>query len=179
MTPTEPASQPRSVPPAGEEPRPAPEVRPASIRDAALLARLNDFVHSVHARNRPDVFRSGAAHAELVPIFETHLAREDVRAFVAHLAGRPVGYALAVIADRPGDALVRPRTFVILEHLAVDPRAARTGVATALVEAVRTAGRREGCSSLLTDVWDFNADARAFYEAAGFTPMRHILEQPI
>ncbi|MFF5212723.1 GNAT family N-acetyltransferase [Streptosporangium sp. NPDC000396] len=160
-------------------PSPSAEIRPVSFTDAPLLARLNDFVHSVHALHRPDVFRSQPAHDDLTPIFEAHLAREDVRAFVAHLSGRPVGYALARIVDRPGDALMRASTFIVLEHLAVAPEATRTGVGSALVDAVRTAGRAAGCSRLVTDVWDFNEEALAFYRAAGFAPMRQWLEQSL
>ncbi|GAA4225905.1 hypothetical protein GCM10023075_24720 [Streptosporangium album] len=77
------------------------EIRSASAEDAALLAGLNDSVHSVHALHRPDVFRARPAH------------------------------------------------------------------------------REAGCSRLITDVWDFNKEAQAFYEAAGFAPVRHWLEQPL
>ncbi|MFJ2033132.1 GNAT family N-acetyltransferase [Streptosporangium sp. NPDC087985] len=158
---------------------PSIEIRSASPEDAALLAELNDAVHSVHALHRPDVFRSQPAHDDLVPIFKAHLAREDARAFIARSSGRPVGYALAVIVDRPGDALMQARRFISLEHLAVTSEATRTGVGTALLDAVRTSGREAGCSRLITDVWDFNTEARTFYEAAGLAPMRHWLEQPL
>ncbi|MFC6577913.1 GNAT family N-acetyltransferase [Planomonospora parontospora] len=155
------------------------EIRLASSEDASVLAQLNDFVHAVHARNRPDIFRAEPAAEDLLPIFEAHLAREDVRVFIAQVEGRPIGYALSIIVDRPGDALMQARTFIILEHLAVASDAIRTGVGTALVDAVRATGRQMGCSRLLTEVWDFNTEAMAFYEKAGFVPMRHLLEQPL
>ncbi|NBE93117.1 GNAT family N-acetyltransferase [Nonomuraea sp. KC401] len=65
-----------------------------------------------------------------------------------------------------------------LEHLAVDPDVVRTGIGAALVEAVRTAGKEAGCASLVTDVWNFNDGALAFFDALGLTPMRHWLERP-
>ncbi|MFC7720808.1 GNAT family N-acetyltransferase [Nonomuraea recticatena] len=136
-------------------------------------------MHAVHALNRPDVFRSEPSRDDLVPIFEAHLARDDIRAFLAWAAGRPVGYALAIIVDRQGDALLRPRRFAVLEHLAVAPNAIRTGVGTALLDAVSAAGRAAGCSRLLTEVWEFNHEAAAFYEAAGFVSMRHALERAL
>ncbi|MEU6713984.1 GNAT family N-acetyltransferase [Nonomuraea sp. NPDC046802] len=154
-------------------------VRPATPTDAALLARLNDFVHAVHAAERPDVFRADPPATELTSIFDGLLARENAVAFVAESSGRPIGYATATLHHRQGDALTRPRSFVFLEHLAVDPEAGRAGVGTALVDAVRTAGRDAGCSAFLTDVWDFNKNALAFFEAVGFAPMRRFLEQPL
>ncbi|MBE1564378.1 GNAT family N-acetyltransferase [Nonomuraea africana] len=158
---------------------PSIDIRPATSADAALLAQMNEFVHAVHARNRPDIFRADPAQADLVPLFEAHLARPDIRILIAWSSGRPIGYALAIIVERPGDALVQPRTFAVLEHLAVAPTAIRTGVGTALVDAVRAAGRAAGCAALLTEAWDFNQEALAFYQAQGFTPMRHWLEQQL
>lgn len=72
-----------------------------------------------------------------------------------------------------------PGTFVVLEHLAVVAEAARSGVGTALLDAVRAVGGAAGCSHLVTDVWDGNKEAQAFYAAAGFAPMVHRLEQPL
>ncbi|MGV9773481.1 N-acetyltransferase family protein [Streptosporangium sp. NPDC003464] len=158
---------------------PSIEIRLASVADAALLAELNDSVHSVHALNRPDVFRSGPAPSEVAPIFGSHLAREDIRVFIASSSGCSVGYAMMLLVERSGDALMQPRAFAVLEHLAVASTAIRMGVGTALVDAVRTAAKNAGCSHLLTEVWDFNQEASAFYQAAGFTPMRHHLEQSL
>ncbi|MFD8561946.1 N-acetyltransferase family protein [Streptosporangium canum] len=158
---------------------PSIEIRLASVADAGLLAELNDFVHSVHALNRPDIFRSDPAPSEVAPIFESHLAREDIRVFIASSSGRSVGYAMMLLIERSGDALMRPRAFAVLEHLAVASTAIRMGVGTALVDAVHTAAKNAGCSRLLTEVWDFNQEASAFYQSAGFTPMRHYLEQAL
>lgn len=160
-------------------PGPSIEIRLASVDDAPLLAELNDLVHSVHALNRPDIFRSDPAPSEVAPIFASHLAREDIQVFIAYSSDRPVGYAMMLLIERSGDALMQPRAFAVLEHLAVAFTAIRMGVGTALVDAVRTTAKNAGCSRLLTEVWDFNQEASAFYQAAGFTPMRHHLEQPL
>lgn len=66
-----------------------------------------------------------------------------------------------------------------LEQIAVVPDAARSGVGAALLEAVREVGRAAGCRRLVTDVWDFNEGARAFYQAAGFSPMNMRLDQQL
>ncbi|RVX42514.1 ribosomal protein S18 acetylase RimI-like enzyme [Nonomuraea polychroma] len=155
------------------------EVRPATPEDAATLARLNDFVHALHVNERPDVFHPPSSAEELVSLFGSFLARENALAFVADSSEGPVGYVTATIHQRPGDVLTHPRSFVFLEHIAIDPAVARTGVGAALVESVRVAGKDAGCTSLLTDVWDFNRPALAFFGASGLAPMRHWLEQPL
>ncbi|TDE47872.1 GNAT family N-acetyltransferase [Nonomuraea mesophila] len=127
---------------------PTVDVRPATRADAALLARLNDVVHAVHVAARPDVFRAASSQDELVALFDDFLRRENALAFIARSSGEAVGYATATLHERSGDVLTRPRSFVALEHLAVDPGAARVGIGTALVDAVRTAGKEAGCPGL-------------------------------
>ncbi|GAA2210320.1 GNAT family N-acetyltransferase [Nonomuraea monospora] len=154
-------------------------IRPAATADAATLARLNDFVHALHVEHRPDVFHPPAAEAELADRFRDFLGREDTLAFVAEVDARPIGYVAATIHRNPGGVLNRPRRFVMIEHIVVDTWHARTGVGAALVEAVRVGGREAGCTAVVTDVWDFNGPAQAFFAALGFGPMRRWLEQPL
>ncbi|WP_068920936.1 GNAT family N-acetyltransferase [Planobispora rosea] len=164
----------------------------ATPGDAPVLARLNRFVHDPHAEHRPDIYRANPPLEELAPGFAEQLGRESVRAFIAELPGdqidRPdqtggedhaVGYAMANIVRRAENPLMHAESIIFLEHLAVDPAAVRRGVATALLEAVAAAGREAGCRRLVTDVWDFNEEARAFYRTAGFAPMRRLLDRPL
>ncbi|MEU8356350.1 GNAT family N-acetyltransferase [Nonomuraea sp. NPDC048882] len=157
---------------------PSAQVRLAGREDAGVLAQLNQFVHGLHGAARPDVFRPAPAVEELTPIFSGFLAREGAIAFIAELGdGTPVGYITATIHDRPADALMHARSFVFVEHIAVNPQVARTRVGSVLVEAVRVAGLEAGCTSLITDVWDFNTQALAFFgEGQRLRPMRHWLE---
>jgi ribosomal protein S18 acetylase RimI-like enzyme len=132
----------------------------------------------LHVGARPDVFQPSSDVEELIPIFSGFLAREGAIAFVAESEeGVPVGYVTAMIHHRPADALMHARSFVFIEHIAVDPTVARMGVGSALVESVRGVGVEAGCTSLLTDVWDFNKKALAFFEGQGLGRMRHWLEQ--
>ncbi|MEV4170093.1 GNAT family N-acetyltransferase [Nonomuraea sp. NPDC049709] len=153
-------------------------VRPAAQEDAAVLAELNAFVHDLHVEERPDVFRTATGADELRTLFRSFLARESSLAYLAESGGRAIGYVTATVHRRAGDVLTRPRNFAAIEHIAVDPAAARVGAGSALVEAVRVAAREAGCTSLVTDVWAFNKAAPAFFEdGLGFAPMRHWLEQ--
>ncbi|NUW38354.1 GNAT family N-acetyltransferase [Nonomuraea sp. SMC257] len=155
------------------------QIRPATPADAATLAELNDFVHALHVENRPDFFRAPSSAEELVPTFRAFLEREDTLGFVADSAGRAVGYVTATVRRHPGDALMQPRSVVFVDHIAVDPALARSGVGRALVESVRAAGKEAGCTRLMTDVWAFNERALAFFEAAGLSRMTYWLEQPL
>ncbi|MEV7021842.1 GNAT family N-acetyltransferase [Kitasatospora sp. NPDC093558] len=150
-------------------------IRTATPADAALLAQLNDHVHTLHVEHRPDLFTpspDAAAH------FEEQIAAPAVTVLIAESAdGTPVGYAVARIVHWPGNTFAIPDDVVYLDQLSVSPTAARTGVGSALLDAVRTHGRAAGCRRLTTAVWHFNTAARTFYESAGLAPMNQQMDQ--
>ncbi|WP_327587314.1 GNAT family N-acetyltransferase [Nonomuraea sp. NBC_00507] len=159
---------------------PSVRIRQAVRDDAGILAQLNQFVHGLHVDARPDIFRPAPAVEELMPLFSGFLAREGAIAFIAESGDdTPVGYITATIHNRPADALMHARSFAFVEHIAVDPRMARTRVGSALVESVRAAALEAGCTSLIADVWDSNKKALAFFEGQGLGPMRHWLEEKL
>ena len=59
---------------------------------------------------------------------------------------------------------------VHIHHLAVHPQARRDGVATALMDAAKAHGAKQGITLLILDVWDFNVAARAFFSRYGLVP---------
>ncbi|MBG0813923.1 GNAT family N-acetyltransferase [Planomonospora sp. ID82291] len=153
-------------------------IRTATPDDAALTAELNRFVQDIHAEHRPDLFRDHPPIEELTAGFRSQLEREDVTIFIAERPdGGAVGYAMTITNERSTNALMHADSFVVLEHLAVAPDVARHGVGRALVNAVREAARAAGCRRLVTEVWDFNSRASAFFESSGFAPMHRRLEQ--
>ncbi|MER5318171.1 GNAT family N-acetyltransferase [Streptosporangium roseum] len=157
-----------------------PKIRLASPDDAALLAELNRFVHDIHAARRPDLFKEDPSIDELTSGFKDQLGRESIKIFIAELPdGRPVGYAMATLHQRAANALMHASSFVVLEHVAVAPEATRRGIGTALLDAVREAGRKAGCTRFMTEVWDFNSKASSFFEASGFTSAWRRLDQPL
>lgn len=152
-------------------------IRTASTNDVVLLAALNDIVHDLHVRHRPDLFVDASAQEAF---FAAQLTDPSVSALIAEGAdGEAVGYALARVVKRKGNELINPDVIISLDQMAVSPDAARTGIGSTLLEAVREVGRTAGCRRLVTDVWDFNEGARAFYQACGLTPMNHLLDQQL
>jgi ribosomal protein S18 acetylase RimI-like enzyme len=157
-----------------------PQIRRATLDDAALLAELNRFVQDIHAEHRPDLFKGDPSSEELTAGFRDLLGRESVRVLIAELPdGRPAGYAMATLNERTGGALTHAGSFILLDHLAVAPEATRRGIGTALLNAVRETGRQAGCTRFMTEVWDFNSTAVAFFEASGFSTAWRRLDQPL
>ncbi|MFF4954974.1 GNAT family N-acetyltransferase [Streptomyces chattanoogensis] len=156
------------------------QIRAASSDDVSLLATLNHVVHDLHQQHRPDLFIDCPETDAVEAFFRTQIADPSVTVLLADgTEGKALGYALARVKNRPGSALMHSDVIMSLDQLAVVPEAARSGIGAALLEAVREVGRAAGCRRLVTDVWYFNESARAFYQAAGFSPMSVLLDQPL
>lgn len=81
-----------------------------------------------------------------------------IRYLVAEIEGRVVGYAVASLV---GD-------IAELQRIGVTAAMRRTGVASALLDAVVTEAPRTGANRLLLEVREDNAGALAFYATRGF-----------
>jgi GNAT superfamily N-acetyltransferase len=96
-----------------------------------------------------------------------------MRAFLARVDGVPAGICL--IATCPASLTLGE--FWMVRDLFVEPRWRRTGVARALLDAVRTAAQRRGAVRLSLQTEDENTDALRLYERYGFRPvtgLRHL-----
>ncbi|MFC9671255.1 GNAT family N-acetyltransferase [Streptomyces sp. NPDC056949] len=155
-------------------------IREATPGDIDAMVRLSGMVQRLHARHRPDLFVTEPSQAAMTERFRGWSRDEAATLLVAESdEGEVVGYTFCRVERREASVITLPAAVVSMEHLAVDPAVARTGVGAALVEAVREVGRRAGCRRLVASVWEFNAAARPFYEAVGMRPMQVRMDQPL
>jgi ribosomal protein S18 acetylase RimI-like enzyme len=155
-------------------------IRTASTEDVATLATLNGIVHNAHAQHRPDLFVSAPDPDALEAQLGSQLKDPNVTFLIAETTdGQPVGYAMARLVTRHASALTVPDLVISLQQIAVHPSASRSGVGSALLEEVRELGRAAGCRRLVTEVWDFNEGAYAFYRTAGLRPTTRMLDQEL
>ena len=148
-------------------------IRPAEKRDIPRLYEMLGQILRLHARLRPDVFRSDREKYTPEELEEL-LKREDRPSFVAEENGICVGYALCEIKERQIPQFVKRRV-LYLDDLWIDESSRGNGVGRALVEFLLGYADKIGVDSLELNVWECNADAVAFYERMGFkTQCRHM-----
>ena len=97
-----------------------------------------------------------------------------MRAFLARVDGVAAGICL--IASCPASLALGE--FWMVRDIFVDPRSRRTGVAWALLDAVRAAAQQRGALRLTVQTEDDNAPALRLYERYGFGPvtgLRHLM----
>ncbi len=62
------------------------------------------------------------------------------------------------------------------DEFCVDEKHRREGIATGMVEFIKNFAKEQGYHRLELNMWEFNQDALAFYEAAGFETFRRYME---
>jgi diamine N-acetyltransferase len=143
-------------------------VRRAAVNDAPLIASLNADVQSIHAAALPWRFKpvNEGLYAEEVAAF---LAKPEIIVLIAEIGDDPAGYAHAETIRRLETSLTYAYEMILIQGISVRPAYRRRGVGTALIENVRTAGRKLGIGLVALDVWRFNDDAREFFRRQGFS----------
>lgn len=153
-------------------------VRPAAFQELERVNEIRRYVNDVHVAGRPDIFRPGFCR-ELEDAVYQWFAREDRNILVAVLDGEVCGFASVEYLDRPESPYNLARKMYRVEEIGVAPPFQRRGVASALVKYMKADAARWGCPKIELDVWEFNQNALAFYERAGFVPYRRYLELPV
>lgn len=145
-------------------------VRRATDGDAATLARLNVHVQSWHAAHYPEAFFPNPDQQALTAHFADRLADPACTAFLA--GDPPQGYALCQFHIRETSIFSPGYRRLMVDHIAVAPKARRQGHGRALLDAVRQLARDLQADEIMLDTWEANTDAHAFFRAAGFEPRR-------
>ena len=141
-------------------------VRAALSTDIPSLARLNRFVQDLHVQAKPRFFKMPSVE-ELEGFFRDALSKET-RAFIAEEGDVAVGYLLAAFGERQEDAFFRPRRWLQIDQISVDPAFQRRGHGRNLVTAAMECARAAGIEGVQTGVWAFNEPSLSFFHDQGF-----------
>lgn len=159
----------------------SPTVRRAAESDIPALMRLYTEFHNFHAEGVPAYLAvlPEADDPSLAEAIRGILANPKAVLLVACEDANVVGLAEAYLKETdPSPAVVQKR-YVLLQSLAVTSRCRRHGVGLKLMEAVHEWAGAQGAAELRTDVWEFPAGPRRFYERLGYTTIKRTLARPL
>ena len=145
-------------------------IRRASLDDYDAVCRLLDVVDLLHAERLPWLFQTPSTSPRPEPYFAELLSGPDSTLFVAE-AEQLVGVAIALMRSAPALPVLVPQRWGVLDGLVVDPAWRRRGVGARLVQAVESWAHALGAAWVELNVYEFNAEARRFYEALGYLPL--------
>ena len=142
------------------------------------LERVNELrrqVNELHVAGRPDIFKPGFPK-ELSDHVYTIRNDPKQRIVVCERGGLICGFAVLNHITRPETPFMKERDYLDIDEFCVDATYRRTGVGTELMQFLRSYAQELGFSKIELNMWEFNADALAFYEEIGFTTYRRYME---
>lgn len=150
-------------------------VRFATEADLPAVNRLRREVNDLHVAGRPETFRPGFC-PELENYVHTIMEDPALDLVVAEEDGEICGFAVLHEIRRPENPFKFADRFLDVDEFGVAASHRRQGVGTALIDFCKACAKERGFDRLELNMWEFNQNALAFYEAAGFTTYRRYME---
>lgn len=142
------------------------------------LNRINELrrqVNDLHVAGKPEVFKPGFSK-ELQDYIDEIWNDPEKEIVVAERNGVIVGFAVLHCFHKPETPYMVARDYLDIDEFGVDEACRRQSVATAMVDFIREYTKEKGFHRIELNMWEFNEDALAFYEAAGFATYRRYME---
>ena len=152
-------------------------IRPATLDDAEVIEHHTSSVQQMHNEALPSIFKPPSA--DLFPPQKLAALIQDPNCIVAvsEIGGKIVGHIYGAVVNRAVNEFSQGGSYLCIYQIGVDDDARRQGVGTALITFARDWARASGLTALQVDHWAFNARARDFFEACGFSPMKIMMRQ--
>jgi diamine N-acetyltransferase len=154
-------------------------VRLATLDDAEPIGRQTSSVQELHSEALPFIFKPPSA--DLFPPQKLKALIQDPNCIVAvaEMGDKIVGHIYGAVVNRTANEFNRADAYLYIYQIGVDDEARRQGVGTALVTFTRDRARALGLTAVQVEHWAFNARARGFFEACGFSPMKVMMRQAL
>ena len=151
------------------------EIRDMESKDYPEIDRLMKELHELHVKGRPDLYTE-LEHPYSREEFEKIVSDPEIIAILAEEKSVVIGLCIGTLRKKSG--MVEMKTMYI-EDLIVDRNFREKGIASQLYEEMEERGRNTGAKRLDLMVWEFNSDAKRFYEKQGMRPQRYIYEKEL
>lgn len=145
------------------------------------LDRVNELrkqVNDIHVEGKPDVFKPGFGQ-ELRDFIKVIWNDPEQQIVVAEDDGVICGFAVLHHINKPENPFMKERDFIDIDEFCVDKDHRRKGAASEMVSLIKEYAKEKGFSRIELNMWEFNQNALAFYEAAGFKTFRRYMEMMI
>ena len=150
-------------------------VRFAKENELDRVNELRKQVNDLHVAGRPDLFRPGFSR-ELQDFLQVIWNDPEKEIVVTEREGTICGYAVLHAIHRPESPSKLERNYLDIDEFGVDEAFRRQGAATAMIDFIRKYAQEMDFHRIELNMWEFNRDALAFYEAVGFSTYRRYME---
>ena len=153
-------------------------IRFADAEDLEQVNKLRKQVNDLHVKGKPEVFKAGFSD-ELRDHIDTIFRDPRQKILVYEIDGAICAFAVLNHITKPENPFMYERDYLDIDEFGVDEAWRRKGIATEMINFIREYAEDEGFIRLELNMWEFNQDALAFYESAGFSTYRRYMEMKL
>lgn len=150
-------------------------IRFANENELSRVNELRKQVNDLHVAGKPEMFKPGFSRKLQDVIYQIWSDAEH-EIVVAEQDRMICGFAVLHHIHRPENPAKWEQDYLDIDEFCVDEAFRRQGVATKMIAFIRAFAAEKGFRRIELNMWEFNQDALAFYEAAGFTTFRRYME---
>ena len=144
-------------------------LRRAVKRDLPEIARMMNELGAYHMALKPELCRAEMRPRPARALYKHLLKPKDRRVYLAVDAeGRARGFLHLLLSRREGNPVLPDCRTVFIEDIYVEERLRGKGIGRLLMQKAREEAKAYGAEALELNVWEYNEDARGFYEREGF-----------
>lgn len=151
------------------------DIRFARQNDLEQINVLRKQVHELHVKGKPEIFKQGFPSGLRDYINEIYRDPQK-KIVVGEKDGTICAFAVLNHIVRPETPYMHERDYLDIDEFCVDVAFRRQGIATRMIGYIRNYAQNMGFDRVELNMWEFNQDALAFYESAGFTTYRRYME---
>ena len=145
--------------------------------DYIALCEIWKELDEYHAQLCPDRVRNSNTPSLTPEKFNLLLNSENEILFIAKGNDQVLGFISLRIQHYPDKGLSIGRSFVLVDNIYVSKQCRSKGIGRMLIEQAKTWGKEKGVNRLELQVFGSNAEAIAFYESIGMSPLYLRYEQ--
>lgn len=153
-------------------------IRRAIKSDYEVIGQLLEGQLAMHRNGRPDIFGDGSGKYTYDD-FCYLLEHPDSVIFTAVCGEKIAGYLMCQIKRPKNNPVLREIESFYLDDLCVAPDFRGSGVGKKLMEAAEEHAKSIGCHNVTLNVWEFNENAKEFYQHLGYQTQKRQMEKVI
>ena len=142
-------------------------IREACISDFNAISNLEKQVFHIHLNARPDMIKPELPFNK--DYFESSLNAENAKIFVYEENGAILGYCITKKWGYNNHHLFYDMTILDINDMCVDEKARGKNIGRQLFNRAKDYAKEIGAAKIELSVWNFNKNARQFYEHLGMT----------
>jgi ribosomal protein S18 acetylase RimI-like enzyme len=154
-------------------------IREATPHDLDGVNRVLAEVDTYHHDALSQIFRAPEGSPRAIAYLLAVIAADDAALYVAESDGTVIGVVQVGARSTPDIPLLVPRRYAVVETLAVLAAHRRAGVGRALMARAQRWTAEHGMTEVELNVWEFNRDAIAFYQALGYSTVRRTMHRDV